>query len=61
MVERLDGLTLAVRPAEDWELAVVTAIVVVLVVLLALALTAASLSVRVLREYERAVVFGWGG
>ena len=38
----------------------ITAIVVVLVVLLTLALTAAGASVRVLREYERAVVFRLG-
>jgi regulator of protease activity HflC (stomatin/prohibitin superfamily) len=39
---------------------VIAAIVIVLVVLAAVALTAASLSVRVLREYERGVVFRLG-
>jgi regulator of protease activity HflC (stomatin/prohibitin superfamily) len=39
---------------------VITAIVVVLVVLLVLGLTAAGASIRVLREYERAVVFRLG-
>jgi regulator of protease activity HflC (stomatin/prohibitin superfamily) len=39
---------------------VVTAIIVVLVVLLVLGLTAISASVRVLREYERGVVFRLG-
>jgi regulator of protease activity HflC (stomatin/prohibitin superfamily) len=39
---------------------VITAIVVILVVLLALAATGAAASVRVLREYERAVVFRLG-
>jgi regulator of protease activity HflC (stomatin/prohibitin superfamily) len=39
---------------------VIAAIVIVLVVLAAIALTAASLSVRVLREYERGVVFRLG-
>jgi regulator of protease activity HflC (stomatin/prohibitin superfamily) len=39
---------------------VVAAIVIVLVVLAVLALTGASLSVRVLREYERGVVFRLG-
>jgi regulator of protease activity HflC (stomatin/prohibitin superfamily) len=39
---------------------VITAIVVVLVVLLVLAATGAAASVRVLREYERAVVFRLG-
>jgi regulator of protease activity HflC (stomatin/prohibitin superfamily) len=38
----------------------ITAIIVVLVVLLVLAVTAAGASVRVLREYERAVVFRLG-
>jgi regulator of protease activity HflC (stomatin/prohibitin superfamily) len=38
----------------------ITAIVVVLVVLLALAATAAGASIRVLREYERGVVFRLG-
>jgi regulator of protease activity HflC (stomatin/prohibitin superfamily) len=37
-----------------------TAIIIVLVVLVVIALTAASASVRVLREYERAVVFRLG-
>jgi regulator of protease activity HflC (stomatin/prohibitin superfamily) len=40
--------------------AVITAIVVVLVVLLVLGLTVAASSVRVLREYERGVVFRLG-
>jgi regulator of protease activity HflC (stomatin/prohibitin superfamily) len=39
---------------------VITAIIVVLVVLAVLAVTAAAASVRVLREYERAVVFRLG-
>jgi regulator of protease activity HflC (stomatin/prohibitin superfamily) len=39
---------------------VIEALVIVLVVLAVLALTAASLSVRVLREYERGVVFRLG-
>jgi regulator of protease activity HflC (stomatin/prohibitin superfamily) len=39
---------------------VITALIVVLVVLLVLAVTAAGASVRVLREYERAVVFRLG-
>jgi regulator of protease activity HflC (stomatin/prohibitin superfamily) len=39
---------------------VIAAIVIVLVVLAAIALTGASLSVRVLREYERGVVFRLG-
>jgi regulator of protease activity HflC (stomatin/prohibitin superfamily) len=37
-----------------------TAVIIVLVVLVVIALTAASASVRVLREYERAVVFRLG-
>ncbi|MBV8956414.1 MAG: slipin family protein [Solirubrobacterales bacterium] len=37
-----------------------TAVIVVLVVLVAIALTAASASIRVLREYERGVVFRLG-
>jgi regulator of protease activity HflC (stomatin/prohibitin superfamily) len=39
---------------------VITAIVIVLVVLLVVGLTAAGASVRVLREYERAIVFRLG-
>ena len=61
MVERLDGLTLAVRPAEALGARpMIDAIVIVLVVLAVLAFTVASVSVRVLREYERAVVFRLG-
>src|SRR3989440_11895894 len=40
--------------------AVIEALVIVLVVLAVIALTSASLSVRVLREYERGVVFRLG-
>jgi regulator of protease activity HflC (stomatin/prohibitin superfamily) len=39
---------------------VITAIIIVLVVLVVLGLTAAGASIRVLREYERAVVFRLG-
>jgi len=39
---------------------VITAIVVILIVLLVVAVTAAASSVRVLREYERGVVFRLG-
>ncbi len=60
MVERLTGLTLCVRRAEEWELAVITAIIIVVGVLLLIGLTALASSVRVLREYERGVVFRLG-
>ena len=61
VVERLSGLTLSVRPAEKWELLLmVLAIVIVLAVLLTLGLTTLASSVRVLREYERGVVFRLG-
>ena len=61
VVERLSGLTLSVRPAEKWELLLmVIAIVIVLAVLLVVGLTALASSVRVLREYERGVVFRLG-
>ena len=61
VVERVDGLTLTVRPAEEWELAAMTAVLIVLVVLRRRRRCAlAGASVRVLREYERGVVFRLG-
>ena len=65
IVERLSGLTLCVRarprPGSWWRMsAAIIAIIVVIAVLVTIAATAAAASVRVLREYERGVVFRLG-
>ena len=62
VVERVDGLTLTVRRAEEWEVAPMTEVVLVAVLVIVLLWSSRSprASVRVLREYERAVVFRLG-
>ena len=60
VVERVNGLVLSVRRAEEWEVDPMTAVLVAVVIILALAIAAAGAAVRILREYERAVVFRLG-
>ena len=56
----MKGLTLSVRRAEEWELDDMTAVLVALIIIVAVVAAVAGASVRILREYERAVVFRLG-
>ena len=60
MVERVSGLTLGVRRAEEWEDTDGDRRSIVMVIVALTGLVLAAASVRVLREYERGVVFRLG-
>src|SRR5262249_55476564 len=60
VVERVNGLVLSGRGARGVGVRPMTAVAVAVLTLVALAAAVAGTSVRVLREYERAVVFRLG-